>query len=89
MNPLAKKEGNSRHLRLGCPLRVDSTRHLAREVGCREACVRNHRVAYFRDDLQLNKPSQIQNYVIHLTTFCFRAAINLSTSSMEVLCSVE
>jgi len=38
MNPLAKKEGNSRHLRLGCPLSVDSIRHLAKEVGWRENC---------------------------------------------------
>jgi len=39
--------------------------------------------------MQSNKPCPMQYYVPHLTTFCFRAAINLSTSSMEVLCSVE
>ena len=39
MNPLAKKEGNSRHLRLGCPLRTRSMRPLIRAVACIVLCV--------------------------------------------------
>ena len=35
MNPPAKKEGNSRQRRLGCPLRVDSIKHLNKDVVCR------------------------------------------------------
>ena len=34
MNPPAKKEGNSRQRRLGCPLRVASIRHRNKDVVC-------------------------------------------------------
>ena len=37
MNPPAKKEGNSRQRRLGWPRRVDSTRHLSRDVVCSDS----------------------------------------------------
>ena len=85
MKPLAKKEGNSRQRRLGRPFSSLSSSRLASDV----VWMVSWEWGGGGGGGVWGLTGSEVNAVAPLTAFCFSASMNLSTSSIEVLCSVH